>query len=229
VTRAVALVSGGMKSAVMVAASREDYELFFLHVETGGRCAAAEQRAFDRVRSVFGAVESTVVALPHFAELVDHPLYASTTTAGDADEASGLWPGYVPGLMPALIDAAVLYALRKRAERILVGVASDMAPAGETAAARPDHTREYFQLVNEMTATLLPHHPLSVETPLIDHTLPDVVRLGNRLNVPFEVTWSCLTGREVPCEQCAGCRERTAAFVTSGVADGERRPAAARG
>ena len=47
----------------------------------------------------------------------------------------------------------------------------------------------------------------------------EVVAVGLRLNVPYELTWSCYEGMDKPCGFCGTCRDRIAAFEANGVKD----------
>jgi 7-cyano-7-deazaguanine synthase len=58
-----------------------------------------------------------------------------------------------------------------------------------------------------------------VQTPLIDLTYADIVRLGERYRVPLQKTWSCRRGREQPCDHCFSCRQRARAFLQAGIVD----------
>ena len=51
-----------------------------------------------------------------------------------------------------------------------------------------------------------------------------MVKLGLELGVPYELTWSCYEGGDVPCGRCGTCIDRAAAFAANGVED----PALAR-
>ena len=55
--------------------------------------------------------------------------------------------------------------------------------------------------------------------PLVDMTKDEVVKLGLELGVPYELTWSCYEGRELPCGRCASCLERIKSFEINGVKD----------
>lgn len=55
--------------------------------------------------------------------------------------------------------------------------------------------------------------------PLEWMTKADVVRLGDRLGVPWAKTYSCYHGGEEHCGVCPTCRARRQAFIDAGVAD----------
>ena len=55
--------------------------------------------------------------------------------------------------------------------------------------------------------------------PFVEMSKADIVRLGNKLSAPMEMSYSCYNGRELHCGECSTCRERRAAFVSAGVDD----------
>lgn len=55
--------------------------------------------------------------------------------------------------------------------------------------------------------------------PFMGLTKTDVCRLGYRLGVPYDITWSCYKGLEVHCGTCGTCVERREAFRDAGVPD----------
>lgn len=58
-----------------------------------------------------------------------------------------------------------------------------------------------------------------VMTPLVAMTKTDVVKIGLKLNVPYELTWSCYEGRDIPCGTCGTCIDRANAFKANRVED----------
>ena len=58
-----------------------------------------------------------------------------------------------------------------------------------------------------------------MEAPFINSPKAKVVETGARLNVPFELTWSCYEGGEKPCGKCGTCRDRIRAFEENNLTD----------
>jgi 7-cyano-7-deazaguanine synthase len=58
-----------------------------------------------------------------------------------------------------------------------------------------------------------------IEAPLLAMGKKEIVRLGTRLDVPFESTWSCYAGGRRPCGRCDSCRLRQKGFREAGVRD----------
>ena len=55
--------------------------------------------------------------------------------------------------------------------------------------------------------------------PFVTYSKADIVKLGHRLKVPFEDTYSCYEGGAIHCGQCGTCVERKEAFKLAGVVD----------
>lgn len=56
-------------------------------------------------------------------------------------------------------------------------------------------------------------------TPFIYLTKTEIVKEGQKLNVPFANTWSCYKGKDQHCGRCGTCVERLEAFHLSGIED----------
>jgi 7-cyano-7-deazaguanine synthase len=56
-------------------------------------------------------------------------------------------------------------------------------------------------------------------TPLLHLNKKQIVRLGHRLKVPFQLTWSCYGGGRHPCEKCDACCLRAKGFEEAGLKD----------
>ena len=62
-------------------------------------------------------------------------------------------------------------------------------------------------------------HAVSVYAPFIDKNKADIVATGLRLGVPYEMTWSCYNGGDIPCGKCGTCIDRIKAFEANGIGD----------
>lgn len=65
---------------------------------------------------------------------------------------------------------------------------------------------------------------MDVLAPLMALSKTDIVRLGAKLGVPFELTWSCYNGGDKPCGHCDSCKLRARGFAEAGVKDGSVEP-----
>src|SRR5574341_1107377 len=83
---------------------------------------------------------------------------------------------------------------------------------------RPAFVEAFTALARIANEGFLPDR-FRVVAPFIELTKTDIVRIGDRLGVPFEVTWSCYQGRQRHCGRCGSCTERREAFTQAGVPD----------
>lgn len=53
---------------------------------------------------------------------------------------------------------------------------------------------------------------IKIYTPFLGMSKSDIAKLGKKLNVPFDKTYSCYKGTEPPCGECATCVQRIEAL-----------------
>jgi 7-cyano-7-deazaguanine synthase len=85
----------------------------------------------------------------------------------------------------------------------------------------PDASPQFFKLFNE-TASLgriTRGRTGKVLLPLANLDKAQVVKLGAKLRVPFELTWTCYESGERPCGHCLSCVLRAQAFHKAGLQD----------
>lgn len=133
--------------------------------------------------------------------------------AAEGSLAATVVPGRNLIITSILASLAEAEALRqKKKVTIAIGVhASDHA-------LYPDCRAGFIRALKE-TITLSTEGRVVLDTPFIDKSKADIVRLGHRLNVPFQLTRSCYKQEEVSCGVCATCRERRNAFSANGFRD----------
>ncbi len=220
--RAVVLLSGGINSCVSAWAAKQQHELALLHIRYGHRAAKREEEAFRCIASELRVGKTLVVDLPHVAELggsarVDRKLAI--------EDALGLSPTvastFVPGLLPTIVGIAQQWAATLSAQRIVVGAVENLGPpAPPTGTIHPDCRRPCYQLLDHLLEiTTSGKSPIRIDTPVIDLSRSEIVRLGHQVGAPLHLTWSCYRGEERPCGACCGCVTRGRGFGEAGLPD----------
>ena len=121
---------------------------------------------------------------------------------------------YVPFRNGLFIATAASIALSRGCGEIWYGAHSDDA-AGN---AYPDCSMEFNEAINS-AVFIGSGKQLKVVAPFVGLKKADVVACGLRLNVPYELTWSCYEGNDRPCGKCGTCIDREAAFRINGIKD----------
>ena len=211
---AIAVLSGGMDSTVLAYQAAGLFERVDLvsvdygqrhRTELGYAAATAKRLGFrhDIAQLPIGSYLDGS-ALTDDAVDVPHGHYAADTMADTV----------VPNRNAMLISVAYGLAVTRSADAVLVGV-----HAGDHHV-YPDCRPEFIEALD--TALRIGNEGLgnvSLEAPFVRRSKTDICRLGSRLGVIWEETWSCYEGGDVHCGQCGTCVERREAFRDSGVMD----------
>ena len=125
------------------------------------------------------------------------------------------------GLLPGMLSLAAAWAGSIRAPRVVLGVSENHGTTTTPISKiYPDRRREFVQAFNLMLQYAKPaDRNLFVEAPLIDLPRADVVKLGHRLHVPFDRTWTCYSSNTAPCHRCIACVNRESGFLQAGIPD----------
>ena len=121
---------------------------------------------------------------------------------------------YVPFRNGLFLSSAASIALSNGCTEIYYGAHSDDA-AGN---AYPDCSSDFNDAINR-AIYLGSGGELRVTAPFIGMNKAQVVAEGLKLNVPYDLTWSCYEGGNKPCGVCGTCRDRIAAFRANGIED----------
>ena len=231
------LLSGGLDSTTVAAlAARQGYELSAVTVHYG----QAHQREIESAKAVAAALDlrHRIVDGTFFKELawysaLTHPAeFALPANRSAEDMTVDIPVTYVPlrntfllTLGAALLESEALQVIERESvspsevEATLFIAANALDYSGY-----PDCRPEYYQALAEtlrLGSKLGTQYgiPIRVETPIIDKSKADIVRLAIAVQAPLVLTWSCYTGGERPCGDCDSCRLRAKGFEEAGAAD----------
>ncbi len=219
--RVLVLCSGGLNSAVTATIASHEHTLAMLHVHFGHRAAVKEAELFEKQAEFYGADEKMVVELPHLAMIGGN---GRVNRKLQIEDAMALGEGksncYIPGLVGTLLGVGFSWASVLGARKVYLGVSEDLGPPGpRTSGIYPDYSREYVELCKHAFEVASPVKPISIETPVIDLSRSEIVKLGNRLGTPFDLTWSCISSNHEPCGGCLGCATRNRGFLDAAIPD----------
>jgi 7-cyano-7-deazaguanine synthase len=215
---AVVLLSGGLDSAVTLAAMRADgYAVHALTIDYGQRHAVEIERA-ARLAAYYGA-EHRVVSLD-LRGFGGSALTAELSVPKDRPEDAGGIPiTYVPARNTIFLSLALAWAEVLSAGVIALGVnAVDYSGYPDC---RPEYLAAFERLARLATRVGVESGSAPrIVAPLIGLAKADIVRRGVELGVPFELTHSCYDPEDgAACGRCDSCRIRRRGFEAAGVPD----------
>lgn len=217
--KAIVLFSGGLDSTTCLYwALDKGYECQTLTVSYGQK--------HDREVRAAKAIADKLGVKQHFVTL-DLPWLAASSLVDKGQPIpdqpmeeieSGKIPStYVPGRNLVFLSVAASLMDAVRADAVVAG------PNAVDFSGYPDCTPAFFkaaaQAINRGTERGVTKG-VEVLAPLMDLSKTDIVKLGRKLGVPFELTWSCYNGGEKPCGHCDSCKLRARGFAEAGVKDG---------
>jgi 7-cyano-7-deazaguanine synthase len=213
---AVALISGGMDSAVALGITLKDgYETAGLHLNYGQKTEAREEKAFRDICDFHGVSKRLLVPLPYFRQIGGSSLTDEKIPVSTAGIDPGIIPtSYVPFRNAHGLSIAASWAEVLGASRIVIGAVE------EDGSGYPD-CREVFYKAFEQAVDLgtKPETRMEIYTPVIHFSKAAIVRKGAELGVPFQLTWSCYQNEDFACGICDSCRLRLKGFAEAGVPD----------
>ena len=216
---AITVLSGGLDSTVATATFKDDYKIHALTFDYGQRSAEMEIKSAHAVCEELGA-EHTVIKLPWLSELgrsaltsnndVPEPGIKELDNMGSSIEtALKVW---VPGRNIVFTAIANSFCESMGAEIIIVGW--DL----EEAATFPDNSKEFLKAFNNVLE-VGSFDKIKIEAPLIDMNKIDIVKLGNDIGAPMNLSYSCYKGFEDHCGVCESCMRKIRAFTDAKIED----------
>ncbi len=216
--RAVILLSGGLDSATaLYLARRQGYECHCLIMDYAQR-HRKEVFAARRIAKAAGARFQIVrLEFPWKGSALTDMKIAVPSQRALFRIGRGIPPTYVPARNTVFLSLALGFSEAIGASRLFIGAnALDFSGYPDC---RPDYYRAFQRVARLGTKAGAEGKTIRVETPLIRMSKKEIIRLGRRLGVPYELTWSCYQGRRVPCGRCDSCILREKGFREAGWPD----------
>jgi len=216
--KAIILLSGGLDSAVtLYFAKSKGFTCHCLAFDYGQRHRRELEAARKIVRLAKCPLTLIKIALPWGGSVLLGQGKNIPVTRSQGHKVSGKIPTtYVPARNIIFLSFALSFAEALKASAIFIGAhAQDYSGYPDC---RPEFYSAFKQVAFTGTKTGVQHKGIAIKTPLIHKTKAEIIRLGDKLGVPFALTWSCYQGGKQPCGKCDSCYFRDKGFREAGIA-----------
>jgi 7-cyano-7-deazaguanine synthase len=212
--KAIVLLSGGLDSATtLYIAKSEGYQCQGLVFDYGQR----HKREIEAAKKISSLAKCPIkiikIALPwKGSALLDNKI---KLPGSRVKVSSNIPVTYVPGRNIIFLSFALSFAEAISASAIFIGAnALDYSGYPDC---RPEFFAAFRKIVSTGTKAGVENKSIEIKTPLINKTKAEIIKLGRKLGVPFESTWSCYKGGKKPCGKCDSCYFRAKGFREAGI------------
>lgn len=213
--RSVVLLSAGLDSTVNLFRAREASSVVLALTFDYGQRAAKREIEHAAALAKYVGTEHKVTSLPWFKEFTTTSLVNSSmeiptnrVSIDDAEasrhSAKAVW---VPNRNGIFLNVGAAFAEGLEAEWLIPGFNL------EEAATFADNSEAYLQAATKSLYFSTANH-VEVKCFTTALTKPEIVKVGRRLNVPFEMIWTCYFGEEKQCGKCESCQRFQRALRT---------------
>jgi len=217
--RCVVLLSGGLDSATtLYIAKHAGFKCYCLIFDYGQR-HHRELDAAKRIVCEAGCKFCLLkINLPwKGSSLLDKNIPVLQPANRQTGKPANIPSTYVPGRNIIFLSFALSFAEAIKAKAIFIGAhAQDYSGYPDC---RPEFYRAFSKVISTGTKAGVDKKKIEIKTPLINKTKAQIIKLGMRLGVPFELTWSCYKGGKRPCGECDSCYFRQKGFIEVGKTD----------
>lgn len=187
----VNLVSGGLDSTLMAVLAKEEgvvqYPLF---INYGQICARMEWKACQAVHRQHRLPQPVYMDINGFGEIIPSGLTNRSLRVNE--------DAFLPGRNLLFLLVGASYAYSVKASGVSIGLLS------EKYRIFPDQTTTFLKSSEELLKSAMGFN-LRIMAPLMEFSKQDVLTLAKQKNI--QGTYSCHTGKAVPCGHCVSCME----------------------
>lgn len=218
--KAVILLSGGLDSSTVLYQAKADgcecYSLCFDYQQRHRR----ELESAAIIAKIAGVINHQVISIDLRQwggsaltdDRIEIPSHRSL-----AEMSANIPVTYVPARNTIFLSFALASAEIIGASRVYIGInALDYSGYPDC---RPDYIQAMQEIYRLGTKQGREGEPITIISPLINLKKTEIIKLGNKLGVPWEKTWSCYNGGKLACGVCDSCRLRLEAFAELGITD----------
>jgi 7-cyano-7-deazaguanine synthase len=230
--KAIVLLSGGLDSAVSLWWARSrGYSCRALSFDYGQRHKKELVQARKLARVAGIPFDTVHIQLPWSRSSLTNKSQKLPTHSLAQISKNGVPSTYVPARNTLFLSFAMSLADEEKATALVIG-ANAIDYSGYPDCRWP--FLKAFERVANLGSKIGTDGKMKIKilAPLVRLNKKQIVQLGQKLKVPFELTWSCYQGGRRTCGHCDSCLLRAKGFQEAGIEDpasakatgGKRRP-----
>lgn len=216
IKKAIILLSGGMDSTTCLSiAIKQGCLPYALHLNYGQHTEKRELKSYTDICDFYkiDAVRRLVVDISYLKKIGGSALIANRDKIkmdGVLSGADEIPATYVPFRNAHILSIAVSWAEVVGATSLFFGALE------EDSSGYPDCRKEFIRAF-ETAANLgtKTETAISIETPLLHLTKAQIIQIALKNKTPLELTWSCYSREDIPCQLCDSCLLRARGFNTN--------------
>ncbi|MCM8775265.1 MAG: 7-cyano-7-deazaguanine synthase QueC [Candidatus Omnitrophica bacterium] len=217
--KAICLLSGGIDSTTTLYVALHDrYDVHALTIDYG-QLHAKEVSCAREIAKNLGIVHYVLpISLPWKGSALLDDQIPIPKGRDRSQMAESIPSTYVPVRNTIFLSLAMSWAEAEGADVVFFG--ANVQDYSGYPDCRPEYLAAFTRMIWLGTKAGREGGKLiSIETPLVQLSKKAIIQLGQTLKVPFEKTWSCYQGLEMPCGECDSCRIRAHGFQEAGMED----------
>lgn len=213
----IVLLSGGMDSLVCAGLAARDYKnVYFLHMNYGQKTSEKERSAFNQICDYYHAPlqNRKIIDMNFLKQIGGSSLTDENISVKKYQGDTVLIPdSYVPFRNSIILSLAVSWAEVVGATKLFIGANYEDSPG------YPDCRPKYYETFNLLIKEGTKAGNIEIITPVILMKKKEIVALGQKLKVPFQLSWSCYKNSDQACGTCDSCALRLRGFKEAGITD----------
>lgn len=186
------LLSGGIDSSVLLALLKDQgVECYPLFIDYGQATAKRELKAATEISIKMGH-KLEKISIPDISKITINQLTRPEISQNP----------FYPNRNLLLLTLGSIHAYENKHQGVAIGVIKAIGTIPF-----PDIQPAFFDKFINLIAESL-NYELAILTPFIAMSKEEVAVFGKKLNVPLELTYSCLANNDSPCGDCESCLSR---------------------
>jgi len=207
--KSLVLISGGVDSATALAIARANTcEKVFTLSFNYGQKQKIELNYAEQLASYYD-VHHRELYLGHAMDGLKGPVHDNSVAQLHRETLNMLPPTWKPGRNIVFLALASGFAWYYGCSVIVIGAHQEDYPG------YPDCTLPFLANMEYAICTGT-NNIIELWAPLLKMNKTEIVKTGMKLDVPYNITYSCYEGAETHCGECDACKRRIRAFKEAG-------------